>query len=517
MKPRLSFSSVRVRLALWNVGVLAFVLVGLGIIFSVTIRADIASVIDRKLSSKAHHAQHFFDDAERFFGPPPPPFGQSSRSFPPPRDSFRPPQEAFRPPPGSFRAPSEEETADPTGEMRPRLFDARAQALMSGDKPWDRSGLSRAERGEEVYATVQTGSGDVRVLSLPIRRGGKVVGVVQVGNSMSRIYAERAEMTRTLVYLIPVVLLIAGIGGAFLTDRALRPVRQIAWATGRIEAQDLFRRLPVTGDDEFADLAETINGMLSRLQTGFERQEQAYEQQRRFAADASHELRTPLTIIKANTSLALTERRTQAEYEKTLRAVDTAADRMTRIVQDLLLLARADADQLAYPLVPAALRELLEAASSPLAGAENAPIRLDLPARPLWVMGHPDSLVRLFSNLLENAVRHTPPEGRVTVTAEEPAGLRQVVIEVTDTGIGIAPEHLPYVTERFYRVEAARSRAHGGTGLGLAICRSIVQAHGGTLEITSTPGQGTTVTVTLQSAKREEAQRSDRTLATAKN
>ena len=146
MKPRLSLNSVRVRLALWNVGVLAFVLVGLGIIFSVTIRANINAAIDRRLSQKAHHAQHFLDAPPPFFRPPPPP-------------------------------PHDEEAADPTGEMRPRLFNTQGLPLALPDQPagqpldapWDAAGLRRAERGEEVYATVRADGGDVRVL-LPSRR-----------------------------------------------------------------------------------------------------------------------------------------------------------------------------------------------------------------------------------------------------------------------------------------------------------------------------------------------------------
>jgi two-component system OmpR family sensor kinase len=466
MRPRLSLNSVRVRLALWNVGVLAFVLVGLGIIFSVTMRANINAAINQRLSEKAHHAQHFLSD-------PPPPF----RLPPPPSD----------------------EAPDPSGEMRPRIFDAQGRPHRPDDTPLDPSGLRRAETGEEVYNNVRIAGVSVRVFSLPIRQAGHIVGVAQAGNSLTRIQTEIAEMTRTLVYLIPVVLLIAGLGGMFLTDRALRPVRRIASAAGQIEAEDLSQRLPVMGDDEFADLAVTINGMLSRLQIGFERQEQAFEQQQRFAADASHELRTPLTIIKANTSLALSERRTETEYEKTLRAVDAAADRMTRIVQDLLLLARADAGQLAYSLVPTPLAEVLHAATGSLSSLDHAPFQIDLPAKPIFVRGHADSLVRLFSNLLENAVRHTPENGKIAVSAEQ-AG-NQIVVEVTDTGGGIAPEHLPHVLERFYRVEAARSRAHGGTGLGLSICQSIAELHGGSLKITSAPGLGTKVRVLLQDAE----------------
>ena len=465
IRPRLTLSSVRVRLALWNVGVLAFVLVTLGIIFGVTMRANVNAAINQRLSLRAHRAQ-------RFFGQIPPIFLRNN-------------------------AVHDAETPDPTGELRPRFFTAVGQPLTPGDRPLDPAGLRRAQEGEEVFTTVRDAGGNVRVFSLPIVRDEQIVGFVQTGNSLTRIEAEIAEMTRTLVYLIPVVLLIAGVGGAFLTDRALRPVRRISQAAGEIEAEDLSQRLPVMGDDEFADLAVTINGMLSRLQYSFERQEQAFEQQRRFAADASHELRTPLTIIKANTSLSLSEHRTELEYEKTLRAVDTAADRMTRIVQDLLLLARADAGQ-AYPLVSTSLLEVLDSAAASLPKTDHAPMSVDLPAKPLFVSGHADSLVRLFGNLLENAVRHTPEDGRITVTAER-AGA-QIAVEVSDTGVGIAPEHLPHVAERFYRVEAARSRVQGGTGLGLSICRSIAELHGGSLEIRSTPGVGTTVRVLLPDA-----------------
>ena len=465
MTPRFSLSSVRVRLALWNVGVLALVLAGLAIVFSVTLRATISAAIDRRLSEKAHRVRRILED-------------------PPPR---------FRPPPPGGDAP------DSSGELRPHVFRADGRGMMPFDTPYDPAGLRRAEAGEEGYATVSSAAGDLRVYSLPVVRGGRVIGVAQAATALTHVYAERARMTATFLYLIPVVLLVAGLGGAFLTDRALRPVRRIAAAAGKIEAEDLSQRLPVIGGDEFALLADTINGMLGRLQAGFARQEQAFEQQRRFAADASHELRTPLTIIKANTSLALARPRTAAEYEKTLRSVDSAADRMTRIVQDLLLLARADAGQSAYPLGPVSLGDVLPAAAAALPpSADAAPIAVTLPEPPPFILGHADSLTRLFSNLLENAARHTPAEGKITVTAT--ADGDTVTVSVADTGAGIAPEHLPRVTERFYRADAARSRAGGGTGLGLAICRAIADAHGGTLAVSSTVGQGTTVRVTLQSA-----------------
>lgn len=479
MKPRPLFSlnSVRMRLTLWNVAVLALALAGLGIVFIVSFQATIGVAVNQRLSQRAHRDQWLF---------------AHSPSFP------LPPARHFSRPPSSGEANS-------FGELRSRFFDPHGKSVdglgrpdLIPQSPWEEAGLARALRGEEVYATVQANGQEVRVLSFPLLRGGRLYGAAQVGNSLARIAEDRARMVRTLLTLIPLVLLIAGVGGAFLTDRALRPVRQIAHAAGRIETENLSRRLPVVGHDEFADLADTFNGMLQRLQRGFERQEQAFEQQRRFTADASHELRTPLTIIKANTSLALTGRRTEEEYQRTLRAVDTAADRMNRLVQDLLMLARSDAGQLSYSLHPTALSDILRQAIALLPETERAMVTLDLPSPVPWVQGDADSLVRLFGNLLENAAHYTPADGCITISAKSQES--SVVIEVADTGEGIALEHLPYVTERFYRVEAARSRIQGGTGLGLSICRSIVEGHRGELTLESVVGLGTRVRVTLACA-----------------
>jgi signal transduction histidine kinase len=258
----------------------------------------------------------------------------------------------------------------------------------------------------------------------------------------------------------------------------------------------------VKGHDEFSELAATFNGMLSRLEQAFTQREQAFtqlaealERQRRFTADASHELRTPLTIIKANTSLALEEERSKVEYQRALEAADRAADTTTRIVQDLLLLARGDAGQLQMDRCPVPIGEVLERAADAFRGSRVAPISVVLSDPSLMVLGGPHHLLRLFSNLLENAVRHTRRTGSITVSVEQEKD--GVVVRVRDTGEGIPPEHLPHVYERFYRVDAARNRRQGGTGLGLAICQSIVEAHDGSLTIESVVGEGTTVTVRL--------------------
>jgi len=338
----------------------------------------------------------------------------------------------------------------------------------------------------------------VRIFSVPLRKDGVVQGVVQVAYPLAEQDRLNAGMLRTVATLIPLGLLVAALGGLFLTNRMLRPVREVTHAAAQIGAEDLSRRLEVTGEDEFSELAGTFNGMIGRLETAFGRLREAYEQQRRFTSDASHELRTPLTAIKANTSLALCGERTPAEYREALQAADQAADLMSRIVQDLLLLARSDAGQLVMQREPTDLETVLRRALAVAAEAGPAPVRLALPDEPLLVAGDAHHLTRLFVNLLENAERHTPGEGEITVAAR-PEG-NAVVVTVRDTGEGIAAEHLPHVCERFYRVDAARARAHGGTGLGLAICQSIVQAHGGRLDLESQVGRGTTVHVTLPAA-----------------
>jgi signal transduction histidine kinase len=225
------------------------------------------------------------------------------------------------------------------------------------------------------------------------------------------------------------------------------------------------------------------------------RLEAAFEQQRRFTADASHELRTPLTRIKVTTSMALTGEQSPDEYQTALRIADQAADVMDRLIQQLLLLARADAGQLPIERSRLDLGCVLQEAVAAVPRVGSASLTLDLPPDPIEIRGDADHLCRVFVNLLENALRHTPAEGQITLWARLVG--HAAVARVMDTGEGISPEHLPHLGERFYRVDAARARRTGGCGLGLAISRTIVQAHGGCVSIASEVGRGTVVTVSL--------------------
>lgn len=304
-----------------------------------------------------------------------------------------------------------------------------------------------------------------------------------------------SDLFRLKALLVSVVLgttaLCAGIGW-FLAAKAMQPVDRMTKAAHEIGgAADLTQRVPVPKErDEIGRLALTFNQMLGRLQ-------QAFAAQRQFLADASHELRSPLTAIRANVETLRRGVDTDpADRDETLRIVEREVDRMGRLVDDLLSLARADAGQ-----EPVHERLSLDALLLEVYHQQRAlagRVRLSLGEfEPVEIDGDADRLKQLLLNLVDNALRHTPAGG--TVTLDLIHGEREAIIRVRDTGAGISPEHLPYIFERFYRIDSARSRELGGTGLGLAISREIAEAHGGRIEVASTVGAGTTFTVVLPS------------------
>lgn len=268
----------------------------------------------------------------------------------------------------------------------------------------------------------------------------------------------------------------------------------MAQAAEQMGGDDLAVRLPLAGRDEFADLAAAFDAVRDRLEATFRKQERLTAQQRRFTADASHELKTPLAIIKGSTSMALMTTAPDDPALPTFRQINTAADTMTGLVQDLLLLARSDDGQLARNPSVLLVQGVLERAAA-RTFLPHAPISLRLPDEALCIRSSEDELVRLFGNLLDNAARHTPWDGCIDISAASRGSL--IAVTIADTGLGIAPQHLAHLGERFYRADPARARAQGGTGLGLSIVQSIARAHGGRVNIESTVGVGTRVCITL--------------------
>lgn len=327
-----------------------------------------------------------------------------------------------------------------------------------------------------------------------VEEGGVPINVrVVCGKSMAQVEESMASLIAQLLFIGPLVLLVSIAGGLLLVSRALRPIDRMAATAEQISAHDLSRRIEISGDDELARLGKTLNEMFSRLQESFDRQT-------RFTADASHELRTPLSVIAGNVEFALKKPRSAEEYHDILRDISDVTERMRSIVEGLLTLARADSKSIALKRERVSLTEIAKEIvkmCAPLADKRGVTLALDS-SSDVRVIGDPDRLKELVSNLVVNAITYNKPGGSVTVRIATEND--KCVLTVADTGIGIPAEDLPHIFERFYRVDKARSREVGGTGLGLAIVKWIVDAHNGTISVTSKPGAGTQFTVVLAAA-----------------
>jgi signal transduction histidine kinase len=354
----------------------------------------------------------------------------------------------------------------------------------------------RLDRGEKTLAEVKLDGKRFRVLTLPISGPDSSKLFVFTAYPVEELHALVGTLKGLFLLLLPIALGATFIGGLSLTRKVLRPVRDINDAASEAGAHDLTRRLPVTGNDEFSELAGTFNGMFDRLQSSFGELETSVEQQKRFVADASHELRTPLTVIRGSASWALQDGRTSSEIREALEDTNSAAARMDRLISNLLLLAQGDANKLNFEISEILVNDLFKAvARQNLAQPESPRIEVVVQPPDLTVLADRDKMLQVLGNLVENALRHTPSSGSVRLIGRPLDG--GIEIQVCDTGSGIPKEHLPQVFDRFYRVDDSRSAEAGGTGLGLALCQELVLAHSGSISIESQVGIGTIVRVIL--------------------
>jgi len=353
------------------------------------------------------------------------------------------------------------------------------------------AGATARGSGQSLTTVRLASDEEWRVLTVPVVEGGQPVAVLQVARSERGVETALNRLLLLMGVAVPLTLLLAVAGGVFLASRALTPIDRITRTAALIGGEDLSRRLDLPASpDEVGRLAATFDGMLARL-------EEAFVRQRRFTADASHELRTPLALLTSRADVALDRPRTPAEYRQTLAGMRDDAGRLARLLGELLTLARADGGQEALVREPVALAELVDdtvAALEPLA-VERAVTLVPGALAPCVVAGDQTRLTQLLINLVDNALKYTPAGGRVTVGLARDADT--ALLTVADTGLGIGPEHLPHLFERFYRVDAARDRGAGGAGLGLAIADWIVRAHGGELAVSSELGVGSTFSVRL--------------------
>jgi heavy metal sensor kinase len=508
--------SIRVRLLLWYALVLVVAIGGFAGALYWQVRSSRLRAIDARLESAATYLEattrglppHELElRPGPFVGPPPPEGeryrpgrrrGDDERAAPPLRraqDFPGPPGPPERPPGERLRA---------LVELPESLLDDPGQP--DRDAPYfvvwraDGSVLAESARSDSIErpARLEPPSGnppgfrwregDLREALLLGPRG----TLILVGKPAGR---ELAEL-RLLAWQIVgsgLVVLTAGLAGAWLISRSItRPIAAIAGTASEISATNLARRIETTHiDRELFELATVLNGAFARLEAAFERQSQ-------FTSDASHELRTPLAVIRAHAELALSKPRSADEYRETLSACLKATSRMATLVDGLLVLARSDAGRLDMPLGKVDWTGVIEEVVEqyrPQAKAAGIALSAAL-ERSAAVAGDPTLLARISSNLLSNALRYTPPGGRVHVTLAR-EGTAAAVLAVEDTGCGIPLEDQGRVFERFFRADKARSRALGGYGLGLAICKSLVEAHRGTIDFTSAPERGTRFEVRL--------------------
>ncbi|HEV7859688.1 MAG TPA: heavy metal sensor histidine kinase [Pyrinomonadaceae bacterium] len=328
-----------------------------------------------------------------------------------------------------------------------------------------------------------------------VDRNGKTYLII-VSQPLNVVTEELKRIRLVLYFAVLVALALAGLGGWFLARRSLQPVVQMTERARRISAENLEQRLPIANPrDELGQLAATFNDLLARLDDSF-------AQQRRFMADASHELRTPLSVMRTATDVTLeAQKRSEDEYREALRVIDEQARRLTRIVEDMFTLARADAGRRALHHNHFYLDHLLleTARAANVLGARKG-LLIEVADFPETTYQGDEGLLRqMILNLLDNAMKYTPAGGVVRVQLDQHDSL--YTISVTDTGVGIPLEARPHIFERFYRVDKARARSEAtdgaGAGLGLSIARWIAEAHHGRLELLRSDETGSTFAASL--------------------
>lgn len=361
-------------------------------------------------------------------------------------------------------------------------FEVTAPNLPDGSRTRERKG----PRPGMPFDHVVRARGNARELGATLPEGPRLL----VGRSIA---GDRSAMRRLAYGFAAVgggVLALGLVGGWWLATRAIRPIQDISATAVRIAAGDLSQRIDGAGtEDELGRLANVLNTTFARLEASF-------AQQVRFTSDASHELRTPLAVIVSQAQTALARERPAAEYREALEACLRAAERMRRLSESLLDLARLDSGD--EPMRPSRFdlarvaRESLELLR-PLAAQRGVALLAELPIA--FARGDAERVGQVVTNLVKNAIDFNRPGGEVRVTTRTEAN--ETVLLVTDTGSGIRAEDLPHVFERFYRADRSRSGNEGRIGLGLAICKAIVDAHSGTLAVDSRPGEGSSFTLRL--------------------
>jgi heavy metal sensor kinase len=457
--------TLRFKLTLWYCGTLALVMLLFGGLMYGLVRHRLLSHYDGMLAEKSVQVQFVLQDTEDCH----------------------------------VLSPAQSETMDRLGQIvllhefngsheiyyRSPEMKANPLAPTVGALGWDDSAVPR-------FMTLRHGGVEWRILSQPYQARSGRRGVIRLMADLSEVQETLRHLRAAMLLLIPAGLACSALGGFWLSGRALAPVDRIARMAREIQASRLDRRLPHPGvQDEIGRLVDTLNGMIGRLQGSFNTME-------RFTADASHELRNPLATMRNTLDVVRAQPRTVAELGAAMDSLGEDVDRLRKIVEDLLLLARADNGRLVMEREPVSLDSLVQALAEtyqPLAQELGVALEVDAPVR-ILVVGDERWLYQLVGNLLDNALKFTPAGG--AVRAAVLALPETVRLTVRDSGPGLAEESLERLFERFYQADQSRVRApRPGSGLGLAIAAWIVESHGGRISAANHPGGGAVFTVDL--------------------
>ena len=485
------FKSLRWKLQFFYSVLLATIIICSGSIFYYQVWRSTFAEVDSRLEASAL----YLDVTLRSFPPPiqqgleappmlPPPLRPDGTAPPPPRP--RRSKEQFLEElklPQDFSFPGE---VNPDDQPYFLVMTSKDMLLKKEFVPL---GYSEAQSFAEQFnhqPTLIMLKNNLREVRMIGPSGSKII----VGKSLRH---ETIQLRNIAIQFIAIGLafLVLGVGVSFaIAFRMVRPITQMSATAELLSEKDLSKRLDLNHvDSELAGLAEVLNRLFSRLDASFSRQ-------RQFTADASHELRTPLTVIRSASELALSQLRSPEEYQETIEVSLKAAERMTNLVNGLLALARLDSSNADFHLQQINLSDLVGESVSLLGAiASEKQISLVSDLHAVQIFGNPDSLSRMIDNLITNAIIYNKPGGKVFIILKSIDD--KAVLEIKDTGVGISEEHLPFIFERFYRVDKARSRLSGGSGLGLAICKGVIEKHNGTITAKSILGEGTTLQIQL--------------------
>jgi len=448
-------TSIRLRLAMSYTAVLALTFALIGVLVRVALEHSIEATADRELRSRLADIRRYVD-------------GFSADDLLHQEDEFR------------------EESLLGQATANVRISDAKGRWLFRtpGTESWPAMARADDSEAEERPRTVRVGREVLRVLTARVR-----VGFVQIGLPIGAFEEVKNGFLWSIGLGSPFLLVVAWLGGYWMSGQALKPVDEISNTAARISARELSMRLPVSGvDDELGRLSHVLNAMLTRLELAFKRITE-------FTADASHELRTPVAIIQTTAELMQSRPRALDEHAKAWALAGAETERMSRLIADLLTLARLDAGKAEFEFQPMDLSAAVRTAGEEMrvmADAKELVLSVNAATR-CEVRGDADALRRATCILLDNAIKFTPcGEIRLEVKA-----LERAEVTVSDSGIGISQEDIPFIFERFYRVSKDRSRDTGGSGLGLSMARLIVERHGGELRVESVPGEGSRFTMSL--------------------